>query len=410
MGAVSKFFATPVVQTGAVYAFAGIGFSGANLIFAWALPPQEYGLLALLIALVNVGMGVGPLGLNGVVNRHLIRADLRLFAFGVMASVICATALSGFGYLTYGVSALSLAVMSLAVIAGAVTQLAAARFQVMHRFLLATSLSQLANLGLALTSVVVLFSGLADPLLPLFLMAVTMIATAVWSWTVLLQQVDYGSRRIQRTDWHDAMLIAGLTVASHVGVQLERMVIPKLFSLETLATYAVLAAIALAPYRSLELATAYTLLPRLRAQPDPKRRRRLLEKEVAFITLLCVGGGLAIWIVAPVLIELIYAEKFQISRALITAAIVGGTVKVGATLTRTAAIAYCTTTQLGTLNWLGWGTLALSLIAAVMGTRWGLTGAIYGVSLGFLVRAVATLHLAIPFYEVPPAGPTSTDG
>jgi Na+-driven multidrug efflux pump len=49
----------------------------------------------------------------------------------------------------------------------------------------------------------------------------------------------------------------------------------------------------------------------------------------------------------------------------------------------------------------GWVSVALSVMGAVFGARWGLTGVIYGVSLGWLVRSLAAL--IITFRHLHPA-------
>jgi hypothetical protein len=60
------------------------------------------------------------------------------------------------------------------------------------------------------------------------------------------------------------------------------------------------------------------------------------------------------------------------------------------------------TRQLGFLNVSAWGAVAVAVIAAVFGSRWGLVGLVYGVGLGWLAHAIAAACLAIPHLGDPP--------
>ena len=67
-----RLWSSPTLRSVAVYGAAGLGFAGANLILARVLPPDEYAVVTLVMALLNLGFFVAPAGLDGVVNRlHL---------------------------------------------------------------------------------------------------------------------------------------------------------------------------------------------------------------------------------------------------------------------------------------------------------------------------------------------------
>lgn len=356
--------------------------------------------MALAIAITNIGVGVAPLGLNGVINRQLVRADRKLLGYGIAAALITAVAMSAFAYAGYRLGTSLLIIMSAAIVAGSLTTLASAQYQVKHRFVLATSLGQFGNLGLAVTSVIVLASGIASPLLPLFLVAAAFCVAAAASWSGLLREGDLGSRQIELRDWSDAISMAGLTAAYQVLLQLERILIPEFLSLQALATFGVMAALVIAPYRSLELAVSSTMLPRLRTIDNRAARKHLIRMEILLVGTLCAVGGLVVWIVSPAIIDWMYDDRYPVTRDLILAGIVGGIIKVVSSICRTAAIAFCTTGELWSLAWSSWLGVAIGALGAYAGAAWGgLPGLVYGTSVGFIVRAIAGVWIAEKYYR-----------
>jgi hypothetical protein len=393
-----KFLGKSVVQVGAINAFSGIGFSGANLILAWALPVDQYGLIALIVALTNIGIGIGPFGLTGVVNRKLVRADTRLFSYGIVAALVTATGVCLFGYVAYELHIAVLIPMFAAIIAGALTLLAAAHFQNMQRYVIANSLTQFGNIGLALTSIIVLLVGSKSPLLPLYLMALAALVSATWSWGHLFRSPNRTQRRIRYFDWSDAMSMVGIIAASQVLLQLERILIPDLLTLGDLAVFGVMASIVIAPYRSLEMAVAFTLLPHLKAT-DASHRRQVLAKESSFVTLLACAGGALVYFLAPLLIDSLYQDRYAVTTGLIVAGLVGGLAKVLSSIARAAAAAFCSTRELWILSWFAWASVASGVLGAYYGSTWGVTGIVYGVSIGFVVRGAASIWIALPYYR-----------
>jgi Na+-driven multidrug efflux pump len=47
--------------------------------------------------------------------------------------------------------------------------------------------------------------------------------------------------------------------------------------------------------------------------------------------------------------------------------------------------------------------LAVGLVAAVVGARWGLEGVIYGVALGWMIRSVSALYVVARHLRLPVA-------
>jgi hypothetical protein len=87
----------------------------------------------------------------------------------------------------------------------------------------------------------------------------------------------------------------------------------------------------------------------------------------------------------------------------VLAAVVSGVAKVFNAFIRATASALATTRELSAVNLLGWVSLAVGLLAAIVGARWGLSGLIYGVALGWLMRSVSALYVVARHLRLPGA-------
>src|SRR3954447_24172496 len=52
------------------FGLGGVGYALGNLLLARALPPAEFGVFTLFLALVQIGASLAPIGLQGQVNRR----------------------------------------------------------------------------------------------------------------------------------------------------------------------------------------------------------------------------------------------------------------------------------------------------------------------------------------------------
>ena len=95
------------------------------------------------------------------------------------------------------------------------------------------------------------------------------------------------------------------------------------------------------------------------------------------------------------------ADRYRFSGSLVLAALVAGWAKLLTPSSKATVTALADDRQLALVNLSGWASVALSVVGAVAGSRWGLTGVIYGVSLGWLARSVAAL--VITFRHLHPA-------
>jgi O-antigen/teichoic acid export membrane protein len=389
---VRQFWRSPALRTAGVYGAAGAGFAAANLILARVLPAREYAVVTLVVALVNVGFALAPLGLDGVLNRRSLEAGPRLLRQSLLATCLTGAIFALVGALVYDTSALLTAVIFVSTAVGGAMMVAAAQFQSEQRFGLSLMLIQSPNLVLVVAALVTVASGNRRATLPLLIMAAGYLPFAILGWALLFGERHAKPARSADVPWAEALSFAGMQATGLLMVQLERLILPHVLPARDLATFGVLAAIAGSLFRVLQMGVGYTLLPRLRAAGGIALQRRLVAREARLVSVVVTAGAVAIWVVTPWVERSLLGGKYHLGGALLAAAVVSGVTKVVGSFARAIATALATPRELGIINVLGWIAMAVAVAAGFVGARWGLAGVIYGVTLGWALRAVTTFY------------------
>ena len=381
----------PTIRTAVVYAASGIGFAGANLVLARVLPKEEYALFTLVLALVNFGFAVAASGVDGIVMRQALEFGPRLLGRVGTAATLVALVLGAVAAVAYQISVPLLSMLVVSAAAGGIMVVASARFQREQRFGLSLTLGQSPNLVLAVAAAAVFATGATDARVPV-LIAMTGFVLAAWcGWWLLLRERKAKPERGSRFSWREALAFAGLNASGLLLVQLDRFLIPHVLPLGELATYGVLAAVVGSPFRVLQNSVGYSLLPRLRAATSIPERRRLIIREIWLAGLLLLLAAVAVWFAVPLVERWFLAGKYHLSGSLVVAATAAGLAKVMNAFSRATVTALADARELSLVNVLGWVSVAVATAAALIAGRWGLAGVIYGVGLGWLLRAAAAL-------------------
>ena len=310
---------SPALWATAAFAISGIGFAVASLLLARILPKIEFAALMLALALVTLGVQFAPAGADGVVNRQHVDFGGPLFRRALGTSMITALVFLIVARLGYGLAWPYAALVVAGGVAGGLGRVSAAKFQSLQHFSFALWLLQGSNLALLLAAAVLTLMGSSLSLLPLAAFVFGFVLTAGWGWFALFRRRQAELGAFESFSWREALAYAGVHLAGVVMTQLDRLVIPKLISLEALATFGVLAAVAIAPFRMLQLGLGYTLLPRVRSAATILARRHVLWQEALISGLVVTAASITIWLLAPVVIHLVLGDKYHLGPALIAA-------------------------------------------------------------------------------------------
>jgi O-antigen/teichoic acid export membrane protein len=398
---VRSLWRSATLRSAAVLGLSGLGFALANLVLARALPTEEYALLTLVVALVNVGYPLAAAGVDGLVNRRRLEAGPQLLRRLMHASVPVALGFTAIGLAGYETSLPVGLMILLCTLAGGALLVAGGQFQSEERFGISLALTQSPNLVLLLAAGGVLAAGShrAEPALAAW--TAGFFAAACVGWSLLFRERHAKPHRSSEFPWSEALSIAGLGAVGLLLIQLERLLLPHLLPLEDLATYGVLAAIAGSLFRVLQMGVGYSLLPRLRAAPGVRERRRLLFKEARLVVAVATTGSLFIWVATPQIEHWFLGGKYHLSAALVLAAVVTGFAKVLNGFAQSAVSALAEPRELHLVAVLGWVSVLVAALGAVAGARWGLPGVIYGVGLGWVMRASVGMVLSARHLRVP---------
>jgi O-antigen/teichoic acid export membrane protein len=404
---VRKLWHSPTLRSVFVYGASGLGFAGANLLLARLLPTTEYALFTLVIALSNLGYSLAPAGVDGIVNRRQLDAGPRLLRRTMSASLLVGAAFVLVAELAYQMSPVMLTVLFVSTVAGGAMAVAGAQFQSERRFGISLALTQSPNLVLLVAALAVVVFNDHEAWLPLIISATGFLLAAIYGWVVLFRERRSHPPRDTWFPWSEAISFAGLNAAGLVLIQLDRLIIPYVLPLHDLATYGVLAAIAGSLFRVLQMGVGYTLVPRLRVADSVIERRHLIAHEARLVGAMVVAGSVAIWLVTPLVEQWLLQGKYHLSGSLLLAAVISGVAKILNAFTKSTVTALATPGELSLVNVLGWVSIALAIPAAVFGARWGLAGVMYGVGLGWLLRAATAFYVTMRHLKLPASVPAT---
>ncbi len=398
---------SPTVRSMVVYGVSGVGFVGANLILARALPAAQYGLFTLVTALANLSFSLAPMGLDGVVLRRHVTAGPRLLRQVVGATTLTGLVFAAIGALGYELSLPLLLMLLVSTIAGGAMMVASARFQSDQRFGISLGLTQSPNLVLLVAALVVIAVQGREAWLPVLIATLGFVGAAVYGWRALFREQHGHAPEGAPLHWGEAFSFAGLQASGLLLIQLDRLVIPHVLPLQDLATYGVLAAIAGSLFRVLQMGVGFSLLPRLRAAADVPARRRLIAHEAKLVGGIVLLGSTFIWLVTPLIERWFLAGKYHLPGSLVLASIVVGVAKILNAFAKATISALCDPRELTVINLTGWISVGIAVAAAFVGARWGLAGVIYGVGVGWLLRALAAFYLTMRHLRLPAPVPVT---
>ena len=398
---------SPTLRSVVVYGASGLGFAGANLILARLLPTSEYALFTLVIALVNLSYALAPAGIDGIVNRRHLEAGPGLLRRTSTAAVIVAVVFVAIAQVSYHVSIPLLLIVFVSTIAGGAMVVAGAQFQSEQRYGISLAMYQSPNLVLIVAALAVLILGVRSALLPLFITTLGFVLAALCGWWILFEERARKPNRETSFGWGEALSFAGLHAAGLILIQLDRLIIPYVLPLHDLATFGVLAATAGSLFRILSMGVGFTLVPRLRVATTALERRHLIAHEAKLAGAIVVVGSAGIWFTIPLIERWFLAGKYHLAGSLVLAALISGVAKIMDAFSKSTVTALATASELATINLFGWASVGLAIAAAVFGARWGLEGVMYGVGLGWLVRALTAFYLTLRHLRLPAGVPAT---
>jgi O-antigen/teichoic acid export membrane protein len=390
-----------------VYGASGLAFVGANLLLARVLSPEQFALVTLLVALGTLGYHLAPFGLDGVVLRGHVDAGWPLLKWAAAVAVTIGLAAGLAAVAFYGITTALATLLFATTTAGGLMLIASAKFQSERRFVISLGLAAMApNLLLLAGALATIATDWRTADLAFAILTFGLAAAAGIGWLLVLRERRSG--QALAVPWSEALVLAGVSAAGMLFIQLERLVIPHVLSVADLALFGVLGAIAGSLFRLLQMGVGFSLLPRLRSAATVFERRALIVRGLRFAVVIAAVGGAAIFVLTPAIERWFLADKYQLSTALLAAALFSGIGKIAHAFARATATALATPRELALVNAAGWLSAALALGASVAAAPWGLTGVVYAVGCGWFAWAALSFTLVAHHLRLPAGLPAET--
>lgn len=391
--ALTQVMQNPAIRVGLFYAVGGIGFALGTLLLAKALPPSDFASTVLIIAITQVTMHIGPLGADVLIIRYPVNAEYRLLGRVVLSSGLIALIVSGVSARLYELSEPVLIQLFLLCTLSSINVGGSAFLRGRQRFLPALILVVGHNVLLPLIAVFFLATGSGTARSALWLIASGYVLSSAAGWWIALRAPPViSSMRLVDLPWREGSTIMGTSLAVILLIQIERLLIPNLLGQSALALFSVLGALAASPFRILQMAVGYTMIPRLRAAQTPKAQRQLLVSEAKLVFLLTMAASSIILAVTRPLVNWLFESQYQISYSLIGAALFAGFAKIASAFGAAGVTALGRQGDLLRLSGLSWLALACAGFTGVLGSTFGLTGLMLGVAIGWGFYAAASFY------------------
>ena len=403
-----RYVPSPTVLSMVVYGASGLAFVGANLLLARALSTEQFALLTLLVALVTLGHHLAPMGMDALVTRDRVDVGRSLLKRVVPIAAGVGVVVSATAFVFYGIPAAAATWLFAGTMGGGIMLVAGARFQSQHRFIESLALVMSQNFVLLLGAVVTIAAASRSADLAFHILTVGFGVAAAVGWALILRERREPRRKSAGVPWNEALVLAGVSAAYMLFIQLERLVIPHVLSVADLALFGVLAAIAGSVFRILQMGVGFGLLPRLRSAETVLERRQLIARELRFAVVIAVAGAVSVLAFAPLIERWFLAGKYHLSTGLLVAALFSGVAKIAHAFARATVTALASPRELAVVNGAGWISVAVAVGAAIVAAPSGLTGVIYGIGLGWLAWAVASFAVVMHHLRLPASVPAQT--
>lgn len=382
------------MRAGVLFALSGVAFALGNLLLARSMSVSEFGQLALEISLLNLLFVMAPLGLDQALLRHKIDPGPQFLGLSVLNCTVLSVAAGAIAYHFYELPGIEAVLLSIAVAAAGTGYVAAAGLRNHGREILAMVVITTTNAFLLMAGVSALFVSIRTALPTLTMVTAGNVLAAAAGWVVLMARYRVPPALRERVPWGEALSLLGVVIIGALTIQLERLIIPKTLSKDTLAVFSVLSSVAIFPFRIATLGTGFALVPRLRSARDLAARVGLIRQELRSIFLMLALASAAVLAAAPTVAGWVTAGRYDLGYMLVLAACVSGCVKVIQTIPRVVIIGCGTRRSVALLNGLGWLGILASAIGGFVGSAWGLIGLMLGVALGGFLVSLPMVLLA----------------
>lgn len=373
-------FRNATMGSALVFALSGLAFALANILIARAMPVEDYARFALAIAAYNVAALIAPLGMDQLSIRRSLAYTPRvaIAQFGLASLVGTLVALAAGAYVSMERGAI--VALAAAIATGGLMVGATAELRRRGSTFLALSIYILPNIGLLMIGLAALAAdgAMLTPVLWTYALSTALAACgallAVWRGDGFASGLS-GYRLLE------ALPLVGLAALGTLTLQMERLVLPAMLDLESLATFSLLSSLAIFPFRLISSGMGFALTPQLSDREHIAANYVRVKNEMLALALLLVLAAAVLVLLVPIIMPWLTDGRYSVDMWLVLAACASGIVMLAQALSRAIITALGSIGMLHVLNAAGWAGLVLAVIAAWLGSAHGLIGVMLAVAL-----------------------------
>jgi O-antigen/teichoic acid export membrane protein len=384
----------PAVLTTVLMGSGGIASMLANILYAKQLLAEDFGRLMIMQAIAFVVMGLLPMGFDGLIARREVHAPLfvirRVIAAG---SAVALGILVIGGWLIEGNTDMAIFIL-FAGISGASLRLFAAIEQSEMNFLRTQIITQSPPLIFLVFACCHLMLGLRSWHEAGVAYALSIVLGALIGYIIVRHhEVPVTLDQNYRQMTIRALALIGILASILLLNQLPLFVAASVLSLKEVGALGLAIMLVVSPFRLLSHGVGYTLVPRMTGCENRASRRKLLAHEFLFAMGLGLLGAIALLVLVPPFVVFVFDDQYAISYGLVISLVVLGLIRLITAVILAAINAVAGAKILHLSNLFGWASALIAAGSALALSRYGASGIVSGVAIGWAARIGLSLLL-----------------
>jgi O-antigen/teichoic acid export membrane protein len=378
------------------FALGGGGFAVANLLLARNLPVEEYGLIVLFVAVIQLGATLGPAGMDTMAVRHRLPATLQLFSRVALTGTLLGGGAAIGLHFFFGVKVdgLLAVLLIIGVLFASANKIACSFLLSLGRVRRSMAMLMVINGAMLIGAGIVTVSGMQEMELVAAIIVLAYAISAAYGWVVGYRDLRADAPPSIPGLGREAFSITLTQTSTAVLNQLDRIVIPRIASSAALGEYAAAATLAGSPFNMLQSAALHTLTPKLRNCTNARAVLQLLRHEAVAALTFASLAAVAAAVVVPRIGPLLFKGKYDFDLDLVQLIIGLGLLKIWQSFATATIQALGTRRSLFWQTFASWVALAVAAIGAFLFAERELESIVSAIGIGWLLLCISSTAIA----------------
>jgi O-antigen/teichoic acid export membrane protein len=378
------------------FALGGGGFALANLLLARNLPVDEYGLIVLFVAVIQLGATLGPAGMDTMAIRHRLPATVQLFSRVALTGTLLGGGAAVCLHFFFGVKVdgLLAILLIIGVLFAAANKIACSFLLSLGRVRRSMAMLMVINGALLIGAGIITLTGREEMELVAAIVVVAYAISAAYGWFVGYRELRAMAPPSVPGLGKEAFSLTMSMMSTAVLNQLDRILIPRIGSAAALGEYAAATTLAGSPFNMLQSAALHTLTPKIRNCTNARAVLQLLRHEavaaLTFASLAAVAAAVVVPRIGPVL----FKGKYDFDLDLVQLIIGLGVLKIWQSFAAAAIQALGSGRALFWQSVSSWVALAVAAIGAFLFAERELESIVSAIGIGWLTLCIVSTVIA----------------